>query len=89
MPGFTAWGNWEKFRELEELGLTMYGQMTVGSWIYIVTQGILQGTYETLAAAARRIEAEYEFPYLAHAAMEPMNCVMRPGPDGPFSGTKR
>ena len=39
------WANWEKFRELEELGLTMYGQMTAGSWIYIGTQGILQGTY--------------------------------------------
>jgi len=37
------WANWEKFRELEELGLTMYGQMTAGSWIYIGTQGILQG----------------------------------------------
>src|SRR5574341_811895 len=49
-----AWGNWEKFRELEELGLTMYGQMTAGSWIYIGTQGILQGTYETFAALARR-----------------------------------
>jgi len=49
-----AWGTWEKFRELEELGLTMYGQMTAGSWIYIGTQGILQGTYETFAAAARK-----------------------------------
>jgi urocanate hydratase len=49
-----AWGNWEKFRELEELGLTMYGQMTAGSWIYIGTQGILQGTFETFAAAARK-----------------------------------
>ena len=49
-----AWGNWEKFRELEELGLTMYGQMTAGSWIYIGAQGILQGTYETFAAAARK-----------------------------------
>ncbi|OGC02810.1 MAG: urocanate hydratase [candidate division NC10 bacterium RIFCSPLOWO2_12_FULL_66_18] len=49
-----AWGNWEKFRELEELGLTMYGQMTAGSWIYIGTQGILQGTYETFAAAGRK-----------------------------------
>ena len=48
------WGNWEKFRELEELGLTMYGQMTAGSWIYIGTQGILQGTYETFAAAAKK-----------------------------------
>jgi len=49
-----AWANWEKFRQLEELGLTMYGQMTAGSWIYIGSQGILQGTYETFAAAARK-----------------------------------
>jgi len=43
------WANWDTFRELERQGLTMYGQMTAGSWIYIGTQGILQGTYETLA----------------------------------------
>jgi urocanate hydratase len=49
-----AWATWENFRELEHQGLTMYGQMTAGSWIYIGTQGILQGTYETFAAAARR-----------------------------------
>ncbi len=48
------WANWEKFRELEDLGLTMFGQMTAGSWIYIGTQGILQGTYETFASAARK-----------------------------------
>src|SRR5438105_609196 len=48
------WATWEKFRELEGLGLTMYGQMTAGSWIYIGTQGILQGTYETFAAVARK-----------------------------------
>jgi urocanate hydratase len=48
------WATWDEFRRLEALGLTMYGQMTAGSWIYIGTQGILQGTYETLAAAARR-----------------------------------
>ena len=48
------WANWDEFRRLEALGLTMYGQMTAGSWIYIGTQGILQGTYETLAAAARK-----------------------------------
>ena len=46
------WANWEEFRRLEKLGLIMYGQMTAGSWIYIGTQGILQGTYETFAAAA-------------------------------------
>src|SRR5579884_1032947 len=48
------WSNWETFHELDRAGLTMYGQMTAGSWIYIGTQGILQGTYETFAAAARR-----------------------------------
>ena len=46
------WATWDEFRRLEALGLTMYGQMTAGSWIYIGTQGILQGTYETFAAAA-------------------------------------
>src|ERR1051326_3609580 len=48
------WANWDTFRELERAGLTMYGQMTAGSWIYIGTQGILQGTYETFAELARR-----------------------------------
>ncbi|MEO6695157.1 MAG: urocanate hydratase [Ignavibacteria bacterium] len=47
-----AWANWDEFRRLEALGLTMYGQMTAGSWIYIGTQGILQGTYETFASCA-------------------------------------
>jgi urocanate hydratase len=49
-----AWATWDNFRELEHRGLTMYGQMTAGSWIYIGSQGIVQGTYETLAAVARR-----------------------------------
>jgi urocanate hydratase len=49
-----AWADWDNFRRLEGLGLTMYGQMTAGSWIYIGTQGILQGTYETLAELAER-----------------------------------
>jgi urocanate hydratase len=48
------WANWDTFRELERQGLTMYGQMTAGSWIYIATQGILQGTYETFAECARQ-----------------------------------
>ncbi len=48
------WSHWDHFHELERLGLIMYGQMTAGSWIYIGTQGILQGTFETFAAAARR-----------------------------------
>ena len=50
------WATWEEFRRLEELGLTMYGQMTAGSWIYIGTQGILQGTFETFAAVARSLQ---------------------------------
>src|SRR5919108_334508 len=49
-----AWATWRHFRDLEDRGLTMYGQMTAGSWIYIGTQGILQGTYETLAELTRR-----------------------------------
>ena len=51
------WANWDEFRRLEQLGLTMYGQMTAGSWIYIGTQGILQGTYETFAAVAAKLAA--------------------------------
>ncbi|WEK14854.1 MAG: urocanate hydratase [Candidatus Microbacterium phytovorans] len=52
------WATWPEFRRLEHLGLTMYGQMTAGSWIYIGTQGILQGTYETFAAVARSLGRE-------------------------------
>jgi len=48
------WSNWDEFRRLEQLGLIMYGQMTAGSWIYIGSQGILQGTYETFASAGRK-----------------------------------
>src|SRR5690242_8656857 len=48
------WSNWDEFHRLEKLGLTMYGQMTAGSWIYIGSQGIVQGTYETFAAAGRK-----------------------------------
>jgi len=48
------WANWDEFRRLDALGLTMYGQMTAGSWIYIGTQGILQGTYQTFAAAGQK-----------------------------------
>jgi urocanate hydratase len=51
------WATWPEFRRLEQLGLTMYGQMTAGSWIYIGTQGILQGTYETFAAVAAKLAA--------------------------------
>ena len=48
------WANWEKFNELDKKGLMMYGQMTAGSWIYIGTQGIVQGTYETFVEAGRQ-----------------------------------
>jgi urocanate hydratase len=48
------WSNWEKFNELERAGLMMYGQMTAGSWIYIGSQGIVQGTFETFSAAAEK-----------------------------------
>src|SRR5213080_2412534 len=53
------WATWEEFRRLEAMGLTMFGQMTAGSWIYIGTQGILQGTYQTFAAAAERHFGEH------------------------------
>src|SRR6185437_8907609 len=49
------WATWDEFRRLEGLGLTMFGQMTAGSWIYIGTQGILQGTYETFVAARKAL----------------------------------
>ncbi|WP_430298409.1 urocanate hydratase [Sinomonas sp. B1-1] len=55
------WATWPEFRRLEAEGLTMYGQMTAGSWIYIGTQGILQGTYETFAAIGRKLHAEGRF----------------------------
>src|SRR5579884_3550924 len=50
------WATWDEFRRLEAMGLTMFGQMTAGSWIYIGTQGILQGTYETFVAARKAYE---------------------------------
>jgi urocanate hydratase len=59
------WATWEEFRRLEALGLTMYGQMTAGSWIYIGTQGILQGTYETFAAVAARLSHDRQDGSLA------------------------
>jgi urocanate hydratase len=57
------WANWEQFRKLEAEGLMMYGQMTAGSWIYIGTQGILQGTYETFGAIAKKIAASGRYEH--------------------------
>jgi urocanate hydratase len=57
------WANWEQFRKLEAEGLTMYGQMTAGSWIYIGTQGILQGTYETFGAIAKKLAASGRYKH--------------------------
>ncbi|QBJ96127.1 urocanate hydratase [Rhodococcus sp. ABRD24] len=57
------WANWEQFRKLEAEGLMMYGQMTAGSWIYIGTQGILQGTYETFGAIARKLAASGRYEH--------------------------
>src|SRR4051812_40288214 len=64
------WANWEEFRRLEDLGLTMYGQMTAGSWIYIGTQGILQGTFETFAAVADKLSSVVE-PRNQDSVVEP------------------
>lgn len=64
------WANWDEFRRLEALGLTMYGQMTAGSWIYIGTQGILQGTYETFAECARKhFESDLKGKFLLTAGL--------------------
>ena len=74
------WATWDEFRRLEALGLTMYGQMTAGSWIYIGTQGILQGTYETFAEAARKHfkgSLEGKFLLTASAAWEVHNRLQR------------
>lgn len=60
------WATWDEFRRLEALGLTMYGQMTAGSWIYIGTQGILQGTYETFLAAKHAVIAQKNLNQNAH-----------------------
>jgi urocanate hydratase len=57
------WANWEQFRKLEAKGLMMYGQMTAGSWIYIGTQGILQGTYETFGAVAKKLAASGRYEH--------------------------
>ncbi len=64
------WANWPEFRRLEAEGLTMYGQMTAGSWIYIGTQGILQGTFETFAAVARKLAAQGRLPAQPDGAAE-------------------
>jgi urocanate hydratase len=63
------WATWEHFRELERQGLMMYGQMTAGSWIYIGSQGIVQGTYETFGAVARRPAARRNDAGRCHARL--------------------
>jgi urocanate hydratase len=74
------WANWEEFRRLEELGLTMYGQMTAGSWIYIGTQGILQGTFETFAAVADKLARRAAV--VEEGALAPVSK-----PEGTLAGT--
>ncbi|MGA8256710.1 MAG: urocanate hydratase [Nocardioides sp.] len=76
------WANWEEFRRLEDLGLTMYGQMTAGSWIYIGTQGILQGTFETFAAVADKLARR-----AASVAEEPRGTSGVSKPGGTLAGT--
>jgi urocanate hydratase len=83
VPG---WAHWDEFRRLEKAGLTMYGQMTAGSWIYIGTQGILQGTYETFAsAAAKHFGGSLEGRFLVTAGLggmggaQPLAATMNSG----------
>lgn len=71
------WANWDEFRRLEALGLTMYGQMTAGSWIYIGSQGIVQGTYECFAEIARRGAGGHD-----HADRRARRHGGRPAPRG-------
>src|ERR671931_599293 len=87
------WADWDTFRELEREGLTMYGQMTAGSWIYIGTQGILQGTYETLAeCAAQRFGGSLKGRVVLTAGLggmggaQPLAVTMNEGVDGPAGG---
>jgi urocanate hydratase len=77
------WATWPEFRRLEAEGLMMYGQMTAGSWIYIGTQGILQGTYETFAAVGNKLKAEGRHP--APAAAE--GSSVAGSTEGPLAGT--
>ncbi len=89
------WGNWDEFRRLEALGLTMYGQMTAGSWIYIGSQGIVQGTYETFAEAARKhFDGSLKGKFILTAGLGGMGgaqpspskcCSMRPSRSSTFS----
>jgi urocanate hydratase len=89
------WANWDEFRRLEALGLTMYGQMTAGSWIYIGSQGIVQGTYETFAEAARRhFGGSLKGKFILTAGLGGMGgaqpspvkcCSMRPSKPSTFS----
>ena len=84
------WATWEHFWDLEKRGLTMYGQMTAGSWIYIGTQGILQGTYETFCQAGRThfgsddLRGAYHPSRLAWAAWAEPNPLPRRWPAPPF-----
>lgn len=75
------WANWPEFRRLEAEGLTMYGQMTAGSWIYIGSQGILQGTYETFAAVGEKLKAEGRGSALGSTSTGSANQ------EGPLAGT--
>ncbi|MFF1829145.1 urocanate hydratase [Paenarthrobacter sp. NPDC058040] len=76
------WATWPEFRRLEAEGLTMYGQMTAGSWIYIGTQGILQGTYETFAAVGNKLAAEGR-----HPAVSLEGSAVEGSTEGPLAGT--
>src|ERR1044071_3116030 len=86
------WATWDEFRRLDALGLTMYGQMTAGSWIYIGTQGILQGTYECFAAVARqRFDNSLKGKLVVTAGLGGMGGAQAPGAalkeaDAPLAG---
>ena len=81
------WATWPEFRRLEAEGLMMYGQMTAGSWIYIGTQGILQGTYETFAAVGNKLKAEGRHPAPAAEGSAAEGSAAEGSTEGPLAGT--
>jgi urocanate hydratase len=93
------WATWDEFRRLEALGLTMYGQMTAGSWIYIGSQGIVQGTYETFAEAAHKhFDGSLKGRFVLTAGLGGMGgaqptpskcCSMRPSRSSTFSDSSQ
>src|SRR5207302_1777686 len=83
------WATWDEFRRLEALGLTMFGQMTAGSWIYIGTQGILQGTFQTFAAAGEKHFGSADRRARSPERLHPLGAHSAGGGSAPLCGCRR